>query len=116
MPFHEDQADVRCELCGRDVPRRLITLHHLKPKQKGGKAEHRAPLCKPCHKQLHATFSNTQLDKLYANLDTLRDAPELQAFLKWIRKQKADRNFSTHLSSAHPQAQSKRSRRRWRSS
>ena len=113
--IHHDPDELPCELCGRHVPRRLITLHHLKPRQKGGKAEHRTPLCKPCHKQLHATFSNTQLDKLYANLDALRAAPELQPFLKWIRKQKSDRNFGVELSHAHPDARGKRSRRRWRS-
>jgi 5-methylcytosine-specific restriction endonuclease McrA len=44
-----------CSLCERLVPADLITLHHLKPRERGGKAEHRTPLCKPCHKQLHAT-------------------------------------------------------------
>ena len=91
-----------CGLCGRSVPQRLITLHHLKPKQKGGKAEHRTPLCRPCHKQLHATFSNTDLARVYPTLDALRQAPELQPFLKWIRKQKADRNFRTIMSNEHP--------------
>jgi hypothetical protein len=105
-----------CELCGREVPRRLITLHHLKPRQKGGKAEHRTPLCKPCHKQLHATYSNTQLAQLYDNLPALRQAPELQPFLKWIRKQKPDRNFATAISHAHPAAKRMRSKSRWRSS
>jgi hypothetical protein len=33
-----------CSLCERLVPRDLITLHHLKPKQRGGKAEHRIQL------------------------------------------------------------------------
>src|ERR671916_504664 len=88
----------RCELCERDVPSGMITLHHLKPRQKGGKAEPRTPLCKPCHKQLHATFSNNDLDKLYASIESLRAAPSLQPFLKWIRKQKPDRNFRTILS------------------
>ncbi|HTK78025.1 MAG TPA: HNH endonuclease signature motif containing protein [Gemmataceae bacterium] len=97
-----------CGLCGRSVPNRLITLHHLKPKQKGGKAEDRTPLCRPCHKQLHATYSNTDLARVYPTLDALRKAPELQPFLKWIRKQKADRNFRTIMSNDHP----RRGRRR----
>src|SRR3954451_20149629 len=93
-----DPPTRQCGLCGRDVPASLITLHHLTPKEKGGKAEHRTPLCRPCHKQLHATYSNTELARLYPSLDALKAAPELQAFLKWIRKQKADRNFRTVLS------------------
>ncbi len=103
MPTPEPDTEV-CQLCERDVPKHLITLHHLKPRQKGGKAEHRTPLCKPCHKQLHATFSNTDLDKLYDSVDSLRGAMALQPFLKWIRKQKPDRNFRTIMADAHPHA------------
>ena len=99
-----------CQLCERDVPRGMITLHHLKPRQKGGKAEHRTPLCKPCHKQLHATFSNAALAQVYDSVESLRRAEPLQAFLKWIRKQKPDRNFRTILSDAHPHARRRRNR------
>src|SRR4051794_27688689 len=84
-----------CGLCGREVPERMITLHHLTPREKGGKAEPRPPLSRPCHKQLHATYSNTDLARVYPTLEALQAAPELQPFLKWIRKQKADRNFRT---------------------
>ena len=83
-----------CQLCRRWVPRRLITLHHLTPKQKGGKAEDRVPLCKPCHKQLHAMFTNKELMKEYSTVEKLRGAPLLDGFLKWIVKQKVDRSFS----------------------
>ncbi len=102
-------SDLRCRLCEREVPQQLLTLHHLKPKEKGGKAEHRVPLCKPCHKQVHATFANRDLAKSYADLDALRRAPELQPFLTWIRKQKPDRNFRTATAETHPHA--KRARR-----
>jgi hypothetical protein len=101
--MHARDVDVhRCALCGRLVPEKLITQHHLTPKEKGGKAEHRAPMCKPCHKQVHATFSNADLARGYADLAALRAAPLLQPFLKWIRKQKPDRNFRTVTSHAHP--------------
>jgi 5-methylcytosine-specific restriction enzyme A len=89
-----------CQLCDRAVPAALITLHHLTPRQRGGRAEHRTLLCKPCHKQVHATFSNKQLEREYASLDRLRSAPEMQPFLGWIRKQKPDRNFRT-IEGAH---------------
>jgi hypothetical protein len=76
----------------------LITLHHLTPKQKGGKAEHRTPLCRPCHKQIHATFTNTELFQQFDSLELLRQAPQLQSFLRWIRKQRLDRNCRTRES------------------
>ena len=101
-----DDADdrVTCELCGRSVPRSVMTLHHLIPRQKGGKPEHRRSLCKPCHKQLHATFGNADLAKRYATLEQLRDAEPLQGFLAWIRKQKPERTFRTSTSDAHRHA------------
>lgn len=88
----------RCTLCHRVVPESLLTRHHLTPKQKGGKHLDKVPLCKPCHKQIHATFTNTQLARELAGLELLRAAPEMQAFLKWIRRQKPDRNFRTIVS------------------
>ncbi len=84
-----------CTLCGRVVPKRIITLHHLKPRQKGGTAEERTPLCKPCHKQVHAVFTNTELAQRFHTLPLIRDAEKMQPFLKWIRKQKTDRDFRT---------------------
>lgn len=86
----------------------MITLHHLTPKQKGGKAEDRTPVCRPCHKQVHAVFGNTDLAKSYANVAALRQAPLLQPFLKWIRKQKPDRNFRTVMANDHPQKRRRR--------
>src|SRR4051794_19052920 len=105
----QDEAWSRCELCGRTVPRTLITLHHLTPRERGGKAGDRMPLCKPCHKQLHAMFGNRQLASEYSTIAALRQAPPLQAFLQWIRKQKPDRNSRTITSLSHPG--SKRNRR-----
>lgn len=93
---------IPCALCTRAVPARLITQHHLKPKQKGGKAEHRTPMCKPCHKQVHATFSNADLARDYRDIESLRAAALLQPFLKWIRKQSPHRNFGTRRSNADP--------------
>ena len=99
-----------CQLCDRQVPRDMITLHHLKPKEKGGKAEHRTPLCRPCHKQLHAVYSNTTLARSLDRIDLLKTAPELQGFLCWIRKQKPDRNFRTVMSNGHPGSRKHRRR------
>ena len=107
-------VNIPCQLCERLVPERLITLHHLLPKQKGGTADHRVPLCKPCHKQIHATFANHQLAKDYASIEALRAAPELAGFLAWIRKQRADRNFTVAVSHQHPGSKRQRLRQRRR--
>jgi hypothetical protein len=99
-----------CSLCERQVPPNLITLHHLKPKSRGGQGHHRTPLCKPCHKQLHATYSNKELDRGLDSLDSLRAEARLQPFLAWIRKQKPDRNFRTMTSNARPEGRRRRRR------
>ena len=97
-----------CALCGRDVPKRLITLHHLKPKSRGGRAEHRVPLCKPCHKQIHATFDNQTLEKSLDDLSSLRGHPAMAAFMAWIVRQSPHRNFTTAISDMHPHARRRR--------
>ena len=108
MTVHVDTTG-RCSLCEREVPAGMITLHHLRPREQGGKAEHRTPLCRPCHKQLHAVFTNKDLARTLDSIERLRAAPQLQPFLRWIRKQKPDRNFRTVMSDAHPRG--KRTRR-----
>jgi 5-methylcytosine-specific restriction protein A len=96
-----EPSPARCALCERDVPQSLVTLHHLLPKEHGGQAEHRVPFCKPCHKQVHALFSNRQLATTLNTLEALRAAPELATFLAWIRRQKPDRNFRTITATDH---------------
>jgi 5-methylcytosine-specific restriction enzyme A len=100
----KEAASLSCALCQRQVPEELLTRHHLTPREKGGTAEHSTLMCRPCHKQLHATFSNADLARIYPTIDALRAAPQLQSFLKWIRKQKPGRNFRTRQSNAHPEA------------
>ena len=107
--MHRRESDTEvCRLCERDVPREMITLHHLTPKERGGTAEQRVPLCKPCHKQLHAMFSNKDLARTYHSLDSLKAAASLQPFLGWIRKQKPERNFRTVIAAGHPHARRRR--------
>ena len=104
-----DPAKV-CDLCGRAVPDRLITRHHLTPNQKGGTHLAKVSMCKPCHKQVHATFSNAQLARELPNVSLLRTASQLQPFLKWIRKQKPGRNFRTVISNDRLRSRRERNR------
>jgi 5-methylcytosine-specific restriction enzyme A len=78
-----------CELCGREDVE--VTIHHLIPKEMGGTFMPTAILCIPCHKQIHALFTNEQLADGLDTIDRLRSHPELQKFLKWIKKQPSTR-------------------------
>lgn len=103
---------VVCALCQRQVPPQLITLHHLKPKQKGGKPEHRVPMCRTCHKQIHATFGNHELARGLDDVKLLRQSPQLAPFLRWIRRQSPDRSFRTVMSNDHSGSKRRRLRER----
>ena len=82
-----DDKQVPCELCGRPFPDDRLTKHHCKPKSKGGTADDVELICSQCHGMIHATFTNATLAALYPTIEQLRVAPELAAFLKWVRKQ-----------------------------
>jgi hypothetical protein len=80
-----------CSLCGRPFVRRQLTRHHCLPREKGGTGADVELLCPQCHGMVHATYTNGTLAQLYPNIAELRRAPELEKFLRWVRKQAPSR-------------------------
>ena len=78
---------IPCGLCERPFTRRHLTKHHCLPKSRGGTQEDVELVCGQCHGMVHATYLNKTLAVLYPTIAQLRSAPELAAFLKWVRKQ-----------------------------
>ncbi|MBM7694006.1 hypothetical protein JOC77_003450 [Peribacillus deserti] len=74
-----------CELCGREEVE--TTIHHLTPREMGGSFLPTAHLCIPCHKQIHALYSNAELALGLSSISLLKQDVQIQKFLKWIRKQ-----------------------------
>ncbi|MFC2949815.1 HNH endonuclease [Virgibacillus sediminis] len=74
-----------CELCGRRNVE--TTVHHLVPKQMGGTFGPTADLCRPCHRQIHALYSNQEIHSRLSTLKKLREDEQLSRFISWIRKQ-----------------------------
>ena len=84
-----------CQLCGRET---ALTRHHLVPQcrhaNKWNKKhfDRRAVktnllmLCGGCHKQLHALFSEKELERRLHDLATLRAEPAVQNFVAWLSK------------------------------
>lgn len=72
-----------CGLCERQVEQ--TTRHHLVPRSQGGEVV--VQLCIPCHKTIHALFENRTLAQHLHSVQSLREAPELVPWLKWIRRQ-----------------------------
>ncbi len=83
-----------CALCGRTVGR--VSMHHLIPKSEGGSLT--APLCSACHKTLHSFFTNRTLANELCSIETLKQEPEIQRYLDWVRKQ-PDRAIRVRTSS-----------------
>jgi 5-methylcytosine-specific restriction endonuclease McrA len=59
MPHAAPENQYTCALCERQVG--YVTLHHLIPKQEGGRYGDRVPLCQPCHVTLHSLFTNKRV-------------------------------------------------------
>lgn len=80
-------APDRCWLCERPLGRR-VEWHHPLPKSRGGRAV--VPLHPICHRTIHATLSNAELARAYADAAALRAQPGIARFLAWIADKPAD--------------------------
>lgn len=76
-----------CELCGREEVE--LTIHHLTPKQHGGALLPVAELCRPCHKQIHALYTNQELAVRLQTIERLKDDEKIKKYVKWVQKQDA---------------------------
>ena len=85
-----------CSLCDRPIPPDLRDAHHLVPKSRGGVVTvflHRA-----CHKQVHALFTETELEKNYPSMNSLHAHSEMARFIEWIQDKPSDFNPPTKRS------------------
>ncbi|WP_157871842.1 hypothetical protein [Gloeothece verrucosa] len=78
-----------CPLCEREMKR--LTVHHLVPRQavkrKKAEAGPTIDICSACHHQIHTLFSNIELAQHLNTLEKLKNAPQMEKFLLWLKKQ-----------------------------
>jgi hypothetical protein len=72
-----------CPLCDRPIPKPQRDEHHLIPKSHGGRQT--AVLHRICHRQIHATFNETELARQYNSIEQLKLQPAMIDFIVWIR-------------------------------
>ena len=72
-----------CPICDRSIPDSQKDAHHLVPKSKGGRATEY--LHRICHKQIHALFTETELANHLNHAAILREHPDMQKFIQWVR-------------------------------
>lgn len=82
-----------CGLCERVVERR--TRHHLIPRSRHGnkrvkarftreELHHTVALCPACHRQIHRSLTEKELERGYNSVKTLLSHPEISRFVRWI--------------------------------
>lgn len=86
-----------CKLCGRKVER--LTRHHLIPRSRHRKIlnskkrrrqferddlQRTVLLCGPCHRKVHQTFTEAELERDYPTVEALASDPEIGRFVGWI--------------------------------
>ena len=91
QPITAREEATECELCQRVVER--YTVHHLVPRARGGRFGPKARLCPACHRQLHAMFTEATLAVELNSIALLRANPQVNSYLKWVRKQKSAGGF-----------------------
>ena len=93
-------AEGMCELCGRRVREDRLTRHHLLPRSRARKMKRRrkgrqelrrrdpartVALCGPCHRNVHLSIGNADLERGYDSVEALRDHPGVRKFTDWVR-------------------------------
>lgn len=74
-----------CPLCLRPIPPEARqSRHHLTPKLRGGKQGPTALLHQICHNEIHASLTEAELARSFADFDSLRSHPRLARFVAWI--------------------------------
>ena len=76
----------QCPLCDREYENTFsLSQHHLIPKCRDKKGQ-KVAICCDCHHQIHALFTEKELEKKYNTVEELKNYSAMKTFIKWISK------------------------------
>lgn len=84
----EPKEPEKCPICDRVLGDVNVDRHHLIPKTHGGKEQFL--IHKICHRKIHATFTEKELEKKFNNWGELRAHDEIAKFVEWVAKKPID--------------------------
>ena len=84
----EQKEPEKCPICIRELGDVNVDKHHLIPMTHGGKEKFL--IHKICHRKIHATFTEKELEKKYFTWAELLTHPEIQKFVEWVKKKPID--------------------------
>lgn len=90
--FYVEEAEPKgpetCPICTRELGKINVDKHHLIPKTHGGKEKFL--IHKICHRKIHATFTEKELEKKYFTWEELLTHDEIKKFVEWVAKKPID--------------------------
>lgn len=61
-----------------------VDHHHFVPRSEGGRVA--VPVHRICHRKLHSLWSERELAARLSSPEAIRAEPEIQSFVRWLRK------------------------------
>lgn len=81
------------------IPGPSVGDHHLIPRLKGGKKKE--AVHEVCHGKIHSLWDENQLRDEYNTWEKIRTAPEMQSFIRWVRKKTPEFVDGTKMRRGH---------------
>lgn len=78
-----DSSINSCPLCGRILGTVNVEEHHLIPKT--FKGTETVDIHKICHRTIHATFTERELEKDFNTIAKILTHPAILKFVKWVK-------------------------------
>jgi len=66
------------------APRQQACEAHVQPR--GAKPHRAVPLCPACHRQIHHSLTEKEMEKEYNTTEALLSHPEILRFVSWVKK------------------------------